>query len=257
MSKVKIVSSWTKPGGGTIAHIALTNLLNANGYDCTLYGPHDWAKGKCKFDTINNSQISPDDILISHFINIPPSLKAKKHILYCHEKHLLPLKEVDLSSYDHIVFVSEEQKTWQGIDFPHSIIPSPVDKFKWKNPENNFAGVIGSIDRNKQTHVSIERALNDGFTKVVLFGDVTDLAYFNENVNVYLESGDVYLSGHQDDREAMYGSVCEVYHSSLSETYGLVEAECRVSGIPFNGKSNNQIILTDQEILDLWKPLLQ
>ena len=31
MSKVKIVSGWSNPGGSTIHHIGLTNLLNQNG----------------------------------------------------------------------------------------------------------------------------------------------------------------------------------------------------------------------------------
>ena len=71
MSKVKIVSSWTRPGGGTVAHIALTNLLNENGYDCTMYGPHDWHLDKCKSDKFANCNIGPDEILISHFIQAP------------------------------------------------------------------------------------------------------------------------------------------------------------------------------------------
>ena len=61
---------------------------------------------------------------------------------------------------------------------------------------------------------------------------------------------------HEDDPEAMYGQISTVYHTSLSETYGLVEAECRLSGIPFNGPSNNQEILSDEEILDRWKRIL-
>jgi hypothetical protein len=48
-----------------------------------------------------------------------------------------------------------------------------------------------------------------------------------------------------------------VYHSSLSETYGLVEAECRLSGIPFNGKSNGQEILSEEEILEKWESILK
>jgi len=54
----------------------------------------------------------------------------------------------------------------------------------------------------------------------------------------------------------MYGRVSAVYHSSLSETYGLVEAECKLAGIPFNGMSNGQPILENEEIFQLWKKLL-
>ena len=257
MSKVKIVSSWTNPGGGTVAHISLTNLLNDNGIDCTFYGPHDWHKDKCKGEDIANAQLSPSDILISHFIQIPPMIKVKKHILYCHEKDLFPLKQIPLRQYDSIVFVSNLQKEWHSVNHPSTIIPPPVDKLNWKNPENKVAGVIGSIDKNKQVHKSIKRALKDGYEKILLFGDVTDLPYFNSEVAELVNAGKAVLAGHEDNREAMYGQISEVYHSSLSETYGLVEAECRLAGIPFNGESNGQQIVENKEILRRWKKLIK
>lgn len=65
------------------------------------------------------------------------------------------------------------------------------------------------------------------------------------------------MAGHESDRDALYGQISEVYHSSLSETYGLVEAECRLSGIPFNGKSNGQEILSEEEILEKWESILK
>ena len=256
MSKVKIVSSWTRPGGGTVAHIALTNLLNENGYDCTMYGPHDWHLDKCKSDKLDNCTIGPDDILISHFIQAPEGINPKKHFLYCHEKDLFPLKQMPLRPYDSVVFVSNLQKKWHSVNHPSVIIPPPVRKVKWVNPKNNVAGVIGSIDKNKQVHKSIERAINDGFEKVLLFGDVTDMPYFNASVSKWVSSGKAILAGHQDEPEDMYGQISTVYHSSLSETYGLVEAECRLAGIPFNGKSNGQNILSNKEILERWKKIL-
>ena len=255
--RVKIISSWTNPGGGTVAHISLTNLLNDNGFDCTLYGPHDWHMGKCNGEHIREATIGVHDFVISHFIQIPRIINPKKHILYCHEKHLFPLREHDLSQYDLITFVSNSQKEWQGVNHPSVIIPPPVEKFEWnKVNDNNFAGVVGSIDRNKQTHKSIERAIADGYDKVLLFGDITDMPYFNESVGSLVDSGKAVLMGHEDNREALYGKICEVYHSSLSETYGLVEAECRLAGIPFNGVSNGQDILSNEEILERWKKVL-
>ena len=67
---------------------------------------------------------------------------------------------------------------------------------------------------------------------------------------------EVILEGHEDDPEAMYGQISKVYHSSRSETYGLVEAECKLSGIPFDGLSNSQEILDKGEILERWKKVL-
>jgi len=256
-SKIKLVSSWTRPGGGTVAHINLTNLLNDNGYDCTFYGPHDWHLDKCKAEKLDKCLLGPDDILISHFIQVPAEVKVKKHILYCHEKDLFPLKQGSLAQYDFIVFVSNSQKEWHGVDHPFVIIPPAVNKVDWQNPNNDVAGVIGSIDKNKQTHVSIKRALKDGYKKVLLFGELNDTPYYNKTVAKLVRSGKAVMMGHEDEREALYGQVSQVYHSSLSETYGLVEAECRLSGIPFNGTSNGQEILEKEEILQRWKNILK
>ena len=266
--EVKILSGWSNPGGSTTAFIDLTNLLNSNGIPCVFYGAHDWHLDKCSARNFLKYRPHKDDIVISHFIKINPI--CKKHIYSCHEKEITPLKSMDLSMYHSIVFVSESQKDWHNINRTSVVIPPIVTKVEWRNPKNNIAGVIGSIDRNKQTHESIKRALNDGYNKVILFGAITDTPYFNESVIPFIDSGDAGwndnkpaspysegLAGYEDDREAMYGQVSEVYHSSLSETYGLVEAECRLSGIPFNGISNGQEILNNKEILERWKKLLK
>jgi hypothetical protein len=200
--------------------------------------------------------LGPTDILISHFIQVPEQVQVKKHILYCHEKDVWPLKNISLAQYDSIVFVSNLQKEWQGVDHQSTVIPPIVRKVNWTNPNNGVAGVIGSIDENKQTHKSIQRAILAGYGRVLLFGQVNDEPYFDEKVQPMLASGQVVLADHEDDPKAMYGQVSEVFHSSLSETYGLVEAECRLSGIPFNGESNGQEILDNKEILQRWKKLL-
>jgi len=252
--KVKIVSAWSNPGGSTIHHIGLTNLLNDNGYDCTFYGPHEWHMKKCKSDHIANCRIEEDDTLISHFCKIP-QVKAKKHILSCHETNLFPLQECETSEYDLIQYVSNYQKDWHGVDTPNTIIPPRVEKISWTSPKNNVAGVIGSIDEHKQTHKAIEMALADGFEKVLLFGQITDLPYFSDFVQPLV--GKVEVRNHQDDKEAMYGSVEAVYHASKRETYGLVEAECKLSGVPYKGKENNPEILSDEEILERWETILK
>ena len=64
------------------------------------------------------------------------------------------------------------------------------------------------------------------------------------------------MAGHESDREVMYGQISEVFHSSVSETYGLIEAECKLSGIPFNGEGNGQGVLEKEEILERWKKIL-
>ena len=252
--KIKIVSGWSNPGGSTIHHIGLTNLLNANGYDCTFYGPHEWHMDKCKADHIRNCKLTSDATLISHFIQCP-QVELKKHILSCHETNLFPLSQFPTAGYDLVQFVSVNQKEWHGVDVPFVVIPPRVDRISWINPKNNIAGVIGSIDDHKQPHKAIEQAFDDGFEKVLLYGQITDLPYFEKHVQPPL--GRVEIRNHEDDREAMYGSVEAVYHTSKRETYGLVEAECKLSGVPYRGKENNPEILSDEEILARWKRVLK
>jgi len=254
--KVNLVSGYSNCGGSTIHHIALTNLLNENGIECTFYGPHEWHLDKCKGDLIKNAALGPEDILISHFVNISAGVSWKKHILSCHETNLFPLKKLNLSKYDVIHFVSNSQKKWHSVNHPSAIIPNIVQKVSWTNPNNKVAGVIGSIDIHKQPHLSIQRALKDGFVKVLLFGEITDFPYFNQHVSRYVEDGDAVLMGHEEDRETMYGLISVIYHTSIRETYGLVEAECKLAGIPFNGPANDPEILEKEEILERWKKLL-
>ena len=253
--KVKIVSGWSNPGGSTVHHIGLTNLLNANGYDCTFYGPHDWHRDKCKSGHISECELNVHDILISHFIQVATT-NVKKHILSCHETNLFPLQQIPTAGYDVIQYVSNFQREWHGINHPFKIIPPRVEKIKWHNPKNVTAGVIGSIDEHKQTHKAVEMALEDGFQKVLLYGQITDLEYYNQRIAVY-DSDVVEVCNHVDDKEAMYGSVEAVYHASKRETYGLVEAECKLAGVPYRGVQNNPEILTDEEILERWKTVLE
>lgn len=255
-SKVSLVSGWSGPGGSTIHHISLTNLLNSNGFDCTFYGPHEWHLNQCKSAHISMLRGDLTATLISHFIQIPKDLRFRKHILSCHETKLFPLKKIPLGGYNLIQYVSNSQRDWHNVNHPNVIIPPLVSKVRWVDPENGIAGVVGSIDENKQVHKSIERALAAGYKKVLLFGDVTDMPYFNTLVAKYINSGEAVLMGHEDSREVLYGQVSKVYHSSLSETYGLVEAECRLSGIPFDEVSNGQEILSSEEILERWKKVL-
>ena len=254
MSLIKIVSGWSNPGGSTVHFIELCNLLNDNGFNCTFYGPHDWHLDKCRSDTVDKVSLDEGDILVSHFLKIRN--KVKKHILSCHETNMFPLKEMDLQRYDLIHFVSNFQKKWHSVNHPSVIIPPVVEKVKWKDPKSNIAAVIGSIDSHKQTDKSIYRALTDGYDQVHIYGAMTDPVYYKDKVLHFVESEAAVLKGVVCNRRKMYKHVSKVYHSSIRETYGLVEAECKLAGIPFDGPSNNQDILDKSEILERWKKIL-
>jgi hypothetical protein len=258
--KVKILSGWSNPGGSTLHHIYLTNLLNDNGIDCTFYGPHEWHLNKCNSANFTDFREEKGDIVISHFCNVNAArleYYGCKHILSCHETNLFPLSQMDLSKYSLIQFVSELQKDWHSVDHPHVIIPPVVDKIDWKDPKNNVAGIIGSVDNHKQTHLSIERALKDGCDTVLIFGECRDIPYYDARISKFMGNGNVFLMSHENNKKKMYNQVSKVYHSSLRETYGLVEAECKLAGIPFDGPKNNQKVLEKSEIFELWKNTLE
>jgi len=224
-------------------------------------------------------KIDPDDVVISHFIQFPIDpeavyqgianpTQAKRHILSLHETNIFPIRHINLQPYDLIQYVSQLQKDWHSIDKASTIIPPVVEKVKinadflevngkTQRMYTGNAGVIGSIDSHKLPHLSIERALQDGFRKVLLFGTITDKDYFDKYVAPHMMNGSAALLNHVDDKSAMYSSIDIVYHSSLRETYGLVEAECRLAGIPFNGPGNNQEILEEEEILKRWTNILK
>lgn len=252
---IKIVSGWSNPGGSTIHHIALTNMLNEAGYQCTFYGPHDWHLDKCKADKAINVRIAPTDILISHFIK-PATINCKRHILSCHETNLFPLRQMNLKGYSLIHYVSHRQQQWHDVEFPFVVIPPSVERIPWQPPGTNTAGIIGSIDPHKQTHLSIQRAIADNFQKVLLFGKVSDKTYFNDSIKPLLANDNVFLMDHCDDKVKMYSAVDAVYHNSKRETFGLVEAECIKAGIPFIGSSNHPEILDRKEILTRWIEIL-
>ena len=106
--------------------------------------------------------------------------------------------------------------------------------------------------------MSIDRALEAGYTDIRLYGKVVpQVDYYINQIKKYVDRGVVSLAGHYDNKQEMYNEIDEVFNTSHSETYGLVEAECKLAGIPFNGPSRNPMILSDEEILERWKDILE
>lgn len=260
-SKVKLISGWSKPGGSTVAHINLINLLNENGVDATFYGPHDYHLGKCKSGYIQEAQpIEEDDILIMHFFNINARPLVKQLILSCHETNLFPLSEIKLNPYDVIHYVSNSQRNWHSVNHPSVVIPNVVSNLK-KSPLNTkAAGVIGSIDPHKQPHVAVKKALKDGWEKVLLFGETTDKEYAKEHIVPLLEDPRVTIMGYFEDKQAMYDMIDKVYHFSKRETFNYIKAECEKTGVEYRGNKaaeSGAEYLSDKEVLDQWMRLLK
>mgnify|MGYP003117212435 CR=1 FL=1 len=264
---IKIITGWSNQGGSTTAFVNLCNLFNENGIDCTLYGGQDWHLDKCRSGKLEDIEpIEDGDIIISHFCHAARHPSVKKHILSLHEKDLFPLKNLDLSQYDCVQFLNEQQRDWhlkdtEG-DVDHVIIPNvydPLKKNKKPHTSRNVAGIIGSVDKNKNTHISIEKAIKEGNKKVMLFGKVTDFDYFKSSVEPLLNEN-VVLAGYIEDKQKMYDMVDTVYLSSDSECAPLVKGECKLTGTKFRGNENTRGAADPapkEAILAKWKRCLE
>lgn len=259
---IKIASGYSDKGGSTSAFIDLTNEFNKRGIDTVFYGPHTWHLDKCKSGILDNSLIiNENDILICHFLQLPNRPRAKKVILHCHEKWWF--KVGDIKQYwDTVVFLHDAHKnyhsTYQG---NYAIIPNFKPDLKSKNkPELDFvAGIIGSVEDRKQTHLSINRARIDGCTKIKIFGQISDQIYFDKFVRPLLLD-DIEIVGFTTNKQEMYDSIGRVYHSSKGEVACLVKDECWLTNTKFFGnEETNNIVspLSNDEILELWNKLLE
>lgn len=259
---IKIVSGYTDKGGSTTFFINLTNFFNENGIDCTFYGNQPYHLGKCKSGTIDKDlKYDPDDIIITHFLQLSERPQVKKVILSCHEKWWFPVGKVK-QYWDICVFLHDEHRKYHG-DYQgeSTIIPNIKENLITSDKTNvkNFAGIIGTIEDRKQTHVSIQRALKDKCEKIYLFGHIGDQNYFDRMVKPLIGNRIIHY-GHTTDKQSMYDMIGKVYHSSKGEVACLVKDECYLTGTEFYGneETNNEVSkLTNQEILNLWKFLFK
>jgi len=261
MSQIKIVSGFTHGGGSTHAYMNLCDLFNENGYDCTFYGRHPWHLDKCsKGALIQNLEPEMDDTFLVHYFRIDDIIPmCKKMVLSVHEKNMFPIKDVEYSHYNFIHYINDDQRKWQAIDHPYHIIPNVYDDLKEEEKTGSAAGIIGTIDRNKNTHVSIRRALDKGYNSVLLYGEVTDKDYYEDKVKPLLNDKVIQM-GHCGDKQEMYNSVESVFLSSDSEVAPLVKGECKLTGTNFYGNKNTEgsaFPVDRKEILDMWVKALE
>jgi hypothetical protein len=255
---IKIISGFSDKGGSTSAFIDLTNEFNANGIETIFYGPSNWHLDKCKSGILdNNLQINSDDTLICHFLELKKRPNAKKVLLHCHEKWWFKVGQV-YQYWDKVIFLHNEHREYHN-DYKgyFSIIPNlkpnltPTDKIGLEL----VAGIIGSIEERKQTHMSIQRALSDGCNEIKIYGQINDQNYFDRYVLPLLNDS-IQIIGYEEDKQRMYDSIGRVYHSSKGEVACLVKDECYLTNTMFIGNEETQNIvsdLTNSEIINLWK----
>jgi hypothetical protein len=261
---VKILSGWSNKGGSTFAFINLTNELNKVGIDTTFYGPHQWHLDKCKSGLLdNNFRFTKNDIIICHFLNLGKRPDVKRIVLSCHEKNLFEVGNIK-PFWDSVVFLNEKHRNYHSkYKGKFEIIPNLKENLENKDKSEEVkgcVGIIGSIDPNKQTHISIKRALEDGVKKVYIFGNVSDPNYYNSYVKPLIDNDKVIEYGFIGDKQKMYDMVESVYLSSNSEVASLVQDECYTTGTIFKGNEATEhdiINLNNKEIIEKWKKILR
>lgn len=268
---VKIVSSYSGFGGSTILFIELCKLFNQSNIPTVFYGPNQWHLNNPFCQHISDLKIAENDNIIYHLPRPRPFTpqSARKVVLSIHEKGGHILVPDQLKVIQTIVFASESQKQWHGYykgPQDQLVIPTPhcqLNKVVRRPEAENVAGIIGQISFRKQTHVSILRALQDGY-KVIIFGpksssnSPTDFSYFNYCV-APLIGKNVFYYGEIQDKQKMYEMVSCVYQSSIEESACLVQAECEMVGIPFHGNCNivPYEIWPPEKIVGAWKEVLE
>jgi hypothetical protein len=215
----------------------------------------------CQSGGLDDLRINSDDRIIFHFTRPVFQIRPAKAILSCHETNIFELRKFPQNEpfCNSIHFVSESQRDWQKCDLVDNlhtfVIPNVVTKLvSDQQYKGGVAGVVGSIDSHKQTHVSIQRALAAGYRKVIIFGYVTDNAYFKEYVEPLL-SDTVAFMGAVKNQQTMYNMLDAVFHSSKRETYNLVQKECAMAGIEYHGLPTSDSaaeMWNDDQIFDAW-----
>lgn len=267
---IKILSSWTNMGGSTVAFLRLCKLFNEKGHECEFYGGHDWhisrADGKGK--KMGDFNPSESDILITHYMLLGDDVPRKRHVLSLHETNQYDLKELgsmnkSVDMWDAIHYVSNSQRAYHAVNKTYQIIPNIVevigDYFPRSKLLHPVAGVIGSVDAHKQTHLSIERALKEGYDKIKIFGPINDIPYAMEH-NDLIYHKKVEIMGYVEDQAAMYGQITKVFHSSKRETFNFIKAECDQIGMLYDGLESAESgaeVWDKDRIFEAWILLLE
>lgn len=261
MPRIKILSGHSAEGGSTTIFINLTNLFNEHGWDATFYGPQNFHLDKCQAAPIEDCYFEEDDIVIMHYLTMQQRPPVKKCIYACHEKWWFEMSKIK-QYWDVAVFNHEEQRNYhRAYQGPFVYIPNPKEPlYAIDKPELDLvAGVIGSIEDRKQTHVSIERALADGCTKVKLFGRKNEISpYYHQHMLDYINDPRIEFMGYTNDKQGMYNQIGRVYHSSKGEVSCLVKDECQYTNTKFFGNEQTTHLvseLSNAEILQLWEQL--
>jgi hypothetical protein len=259
--KIKFITAFSCFGGSTIALIEHCKLLESCGHDVEMYGDCDWHFGRFgKSFFTRDLNVNSDDVLIFHGIEMADRPKCKKCLLYLHEQGLFDLRKKVTSGYDAYLFVSESQREYHGKN--GFLVPNPVfhlvDSGLNSPPGGNIAGVVGTVQQRKRQHVSIQKALEDGRSSVLVFGDKEE-EYFKSHIEPLLSDRVIYRGLYDpSDRMKMYNEFDVLYNFSSDESASLVLGECKIIGKPVV-KCEELFeceLLSNEEISSIWRNVL-
>lgn len=254
---VKFITNHTNVGGSTEVFINLVNAFNSMGHSAVLIGPHAYPEGKCNFQLMESLEFDfePDDHIIMHFMNVELDSRpdVKSFMFHCHEMEMFPLRKTNYFVFDKIVYVSEHQKNYHQIKHPSIVIPNPVTHIEPSKCQDKVAGVVGWIQKNKGTAKAIRNALNDGFKQVLVYGTVGHQDYWYEEVAPLIDGKVVQFLGYEENKQAIYDSISDLYIGSSSETFSLTANEAKRAGVKLH--SETTVLLSDttnEEIYKMW-----
>ena len=259
---IKILTGWSDPGGSTESFIRLTNMLNSKGHETALYGPHRWHLDKCQSDMLKSEmRIDADDVVLVHFLPIKKRLPCKKMIYVSHEKQLSPVTKQHYN-YDVCVFLHDKHRAFHGeYKGPAVIIPNLYDEISVdkRDGHEHVAGVIGTVDTNKRTHVAIQRAIEQKYKQVNIYGTINDPAYYEQHVKPLVDDKHVVYKGFCTKQE-IYSSIHAAFLASVSECASLVQQECHQTNTLFYG--DDEIMydidnVTNVDITNMWIDLVK
>lgn len=290
-------SGHTRFGGSTFIINSVVKLLNSAGMPTLFYGPHSWFTGLSAYNRAERfPPLTPKDIFVCHFFEPHERPNVHRSIAYIHEdaknfrfrfrkfycekckinkiteySNELPVCDrcgrstafIGLKVFDHLVISSvnheKKYKESQLLLGSTSIIPNPIEiNFTRKPPAEPTAGIIGTVEGRKAQHVSIQKAKEAGFKKILLYGPKNPV-YFDQYIKPLLDTQVMY-KGVCDDRESMYNSISEVFHYAKYEQACMVQGECKKLGIPFHCDTQNVPdwdLYSNEQIIGLWKEILK
>jgi hypothetical protein len=281
--------------GSTLALVTLCNQLNQDGRDCIFYGPDRWHLDQCRGAGINDFKLEPGDRIIIQGVRLysasdleclaekvtKPSKKAwlqamhnllagrlsrsirpadVKLVLSCQEEDDGCLRRSQYALFDQIHYLSKTQISFRAPNHDHFVCDNLCGPLKiGREKPVDVAGVIGSIRKENKTHESIQRALQDGIERVLLYGYLADPLYFYSKIEPLTKKyrGRIRFVGFLDSRQKMYDSISDVY-CRPRKSWSLIEKECGLTGTRYHGPtcSGDKLAVTDDEILGAWRRAL-